>query len=256
MMKSYKCTGIVIRRFNVGEADRLLDVYTPRLGRIRVKAKGVRRPRSKLVGQLEIFSEVDLVLVSGKSADIVTGARTLQNFQELGTDLQKTALAYYFCELIYWLTEEGHKDTQLYEILRWALSNLAQNRTDLGLTLFVANVEWLFLDRLGYRPELQKCARTGRLLKPTDRLYFSTADGGIITEKTTTAVPVSVAEVKVLRLLLSGPVAPARWRKIPDPISRRVKLIGRDFIHYTLEKRLKTEDFLELTQRRQGFLAS
>jgi DNA repair protein RecO (recombination protein O) len=252
-VKSYKCTGIVIRRFNVGEADRLLDVYTPRLGKIHVKAKGVRRPRSKLVGQLEIFSEVDLVLVPGKSTDIITGARTVQNFQTLGSDLQKTAIAYYFCELVYWLTEEGHKDTQLYKVLKWALLTLAENTADFGLTLFVANVELLLLDRLGYRPELEKCALTGRPLKPTDRLYFSAADGGVITKKTTAAVPVSAAEVKVLRIMISNNVSPARWRKIPEPIGRQIKSIGRDFIHYTLERRLKTESFLELTQRRPKF---
>ena len=46
----YKTEAIVLRTMDLGEADRVLTVLTPRLGKLRVIAKGVRRPRSRIGG--------------------------------------------------------------------------------------------------------------------------------------------------------------------------------------------------------------
>jgi len=67
----YKTEGIVLRSMDLGEADRVLTVLTPRLGKLRVIAKGIRRPRSRLGGGLEPFSDVHLVLAVGRTFDVV-----------------------------------------------------------------------------------------------------------------------------------------------------------------------------------------
>ncbi|MFC1721391.1 DNA repair protein RecO [Patescibacteria group bacterium] len=247
MTRSYKTKGIVIRRYNVGEADRLLDIYTPTLGKIKIKARGVRRTQSKLAGHLEIFSETDLVLVPGKSADIVTGARAINFWPAIRDDLTRTAIAYYFCELVFWLTEEGYKDTRLYNLLYWSLAALDswEDSNDVSRDLFVANVELLFLDRLGYRPELKKCAATGDDLQP-EQNYFSAVAGGVVCQKNKDSIPVSVNTIKVLRLMTEDKVKPDRWQKIPIAVRNEAKKTVREFVHYTLEKKLKAESFLEM----------
>ena len=68
----YKTEAIVLRTMDLGEADRVLTVLTPRLGKLRVIAKGVRRPRSRIGGGLQLFSDVQLVLAVGRTFDVVT----------------------------------------------------------------------------------------------------------------------------------------------------------------------------------------
>ena len=72
----YKTEGIVLRSMDLGEADRVLTVLTPRLGKLRVIAKGVRRHAIAIGGGLEPFSDVQLVLAVGRTFDVVTSARS------------------------------------------------------------------------------------------------------------------------------------------------------------------------------------
>ncbi|MFC1617762.1 DNA repair protein RecO [Patescibacteria group bacterium] len=249
MNPSYKTKGIIIRRMNVGEADRLLDIYTPQLGKIRVKARGVRKTQSKLSGHLEIFSEVDLVIAksakrpASKSDGVITAAQTINNHDELRLDLQKTAIAYYFCELIFWLTQAGHKDTGLYELLAWGLQELAP------VKLFIANVEMLFLARLGYKPELYKDAETGEKLAETGSFAFSVEAGGVVNGSARNAISISPDTIKILRLLTEQKIQPKRWQNISGNLSNQTEKIARQFVHYTLEKKLKTEAFLVLSEK-------
>ena len=64
----------MLRSMELGEADRVLSVLTPRLGKLKVIAKGVRRPRSRIGGGLQPFSDVQLVLAVGRTFDVVTSS--------------------------------------------------------------------------------------------------------------------------------------------------------------------------------------
>ena len=48
--RDYQTEAIIIKKTKLGEADRILALYTPGLGKIQAVAKGVRRPKSKLSG--------------------------------------------------------------------------------------------------------------------------------------------------------------------------------------------------------------
>ena len=51
---------IVLSRFDFGEADRILTLLTPGLGKIKAIAKGIRRPTSRIGGSLEPLAELRL----------------------------------------------------------------------------------------------------------------------------------------------------------------------------------------------------
>ena len=49
----YKTEAVVLKHIPIGEADRVITLFTPDLGVVRASAKGVRRPRSRMAGHLE-----------------------------------------------------------------------------------------------------------------------------------------------------------------------------------------------------------
>ena len=51
--RTYKTEGIVLKQMPLGEADRILTLYTTDQGKLRAVARGVRRPKSRLAGHLE-----------------------------------------------------------------------------------------------------------------------------------------------------------------------------------------------------------
>ena len=68
--RSYKTEAIVLRSFRLGEADRVLHLYTLERGRVGAVAKGIRRTKSRFGGRLEPLSHVQAILHQEGSATI------------------------------------------------------------------------------------------------------------------------------------------------------------------------------------------
>lgn len=122
--KTYKTEGIILARRNIGEADRLLTVFSKHHGKLRVIAKGVRKPTSRKRGSLELFNHTTLFLAKGKTLDIITEAEVRHNFNSWRRDLLKVGVAYHFAEIVSKLTREGQEIRRVHELLVDAFSRL------------------------------------------------------------------------------------------------------------------------------------
>ena len=71
---SYSIEAIVLKRTDMGEADRILTLFTPNKGKFHAIAKGIRRPISKKAGHLELLGRSQLQMALGRNLDIVTQA--------------------------------------------------------------------------------------------------------------------------------------------------------------------------------------
>lgn len=125
----YVAEGIVLKRRNVGEADRILTVFTKQYGKIRVIAKGVRRITSRRAGHIEVFTRVVLTLHSYKNMDIVTEAQAITRGTIFETDIARVGYAYCMCELVDQLLAERQEHEDVYFLLRDGLEQL-QTKTD------------------------------------------------------------------------------------------------------------------------------
>ncbi|MFH0863627.1 MAG: DNA repair protein RecO [Candidatus Gottesmanbacteria bacterium] len=123
-MRTYKTEGIILKRSNFGEADRLLTIFTKHYGKIHVRAPGARKTLSRKAAHLEVFNLSTIFLVQGKTLDILTEAQTISNFGNLKKELQKIATAYYMCELVDGLCPERQENREVFELLTEKLTNL------------------------------------------------------------------------------------------------------------------------------------
>src|SRR5712692_9929177 len=81
--RSYKTEAVVLRSFRLGEADRVLHLYTLERGRIGAVAKGIRKTKSRFGARLEPLSHVELMLYQGSSElQTVTGVELLRSHHE------------------------------------------------------------------------------------------------------------------------------------------------------------------------------
>lgn len=124
MERSYKTEGIILKRVNFGEADRILTILTKRFGKIRARAPGIRRTTSRKAPHLELFNLASIFLACGKNFDIVTEAQTQDSFPGIRKDLKKVALAYYFSELVDGLCPEKQENREVFNLLSEKLKNL------------------------------------------------------------------------------------------------------------------------------------
>ncbi len=124
-MRSFKTEGVVIKRRNLGEADRILTVFTKHHGKITISAKGVRRITSKRSGHIELLNLVSMSLYKGRTVSTLTEVETINNFSDIKSDLKSCGLAYHICELIDGLCAENQENYQVFSLLCSVLSKLS-----------------------------------------------------------------------------------------------------------------------------------
>lgn len=158
--------GIVLATGEHGEADKLVTLYCPDLGRMTAIAKGAKKSKRRFVNKLEIFSLLRFAYRPPRGAaglHLISEAELLAAHLPLRTDLQRYAAATYLCELIVRFTRDNDPDPQLFTLLQWALSALDYEALPYKI---VAIAHLRFLDAVGYRPDLGRCHVCHQPVKP------------------------------------------------------------------------------------------
>lgn len=245
-MAIIRTRGIVIRRVNFGEADRILTILTSDRGKIRVVAKGVRRSRAKLAGWLDMFADNELELAEGRNLDIVTSAVKVQSsFAKASEDLRQTGLMFYLCELVDKLLEETHEVAGVFPLLLETLTAIVENQIPLLITKTYFEIKLLTI--LGFAPELYRCVVSGRELEAQDELYFSHLLGGVFCEgknQDDFAPKISKDGVKLLRLLQRYPLDAVLKIKVSDETTQEISSLMSEFVEYVTDQRIKSSQVL------------
>jgi len=241
----YKTEAIVLKRINLGEADNIITLYTPNLGKVRAVAKGARRPKSKLGGHLDLLTQSALLLAQGQNLDVITQSQTIESFISLRSDLWRTGCAIYLAELVDQFTPEHVENYPVYGLLQTTLSWLCEARNN---ELVLRYFELHLLRHLGYQPELYRCLSCKSTLKP-ERNFFSASGGGVVcpncTRKESLVRPVSTEALKVMRFLIDNDHTSAGRLRISPDLSHELEQLIREYIRYLLEREVKSVEFLD-----------
>src|SRR3989337_263405 len=171
----YKTDAIVLRQRRLGEADRILTLYTPAHGKLEAKAKGVRKTTSRMGGHLQPLTRCMVQLAQGRVSEVVAGCQTMESFQALREDLERLSRALYAAELVDRLAPERVPAFATYRLLLETLRRLEGEDIDLALRYF----EMRLMDQSGFRPELERCVACGSALQPQQN-FFSPQGGGAV----------------------------------------------------------------------------
>jgi len=147
---SYRVEGIIIKRTNFGEADRIITVFTKRYGKIVILAKGIRRVTSRRAGSVELFNQATMFLRKGRNFDLLTEATTINSFPKFRTHLSLVSAAYYACELVDRLTAEEQEHDGVYELLVKFFQWLDGQKDAEKLPLALPRLEKALLTNLGF----------------------------------------------------------------------------------------------------------
>lgn len=247
--RDYKTEAIIIKKTRLGEADRILTMYTPHLGKIQAVAKGVRQPKSKMSGHLELLTYSMVSLARGRNLATVTGSQTINGFLDIKSDLELTSYALYIIELVNQFTEDGIEDYPLFKMLVDALEKLS---TEKNRELVLRYFEVQLLDNLGYRPQLKQCVSCRMQLKPQINQFCPGAGGMLCPACGRTgsfSYQLSVNGLKVFRLLQDGDYNTISRLKMTVELSLELEKLIRAYIKYLLEKDIKSIAWLETIKR-------
>jgi len=245
----YNTEAVVLKKTDLGEADSILTLYTPHLGKLRAVAKGVRRPRSKLGGHVELLTYSEMLLAQSQGLDIVTQSQTIESFLPLRDDLWRTSWALYAVELIDRFTAEGEENYPLFKLLVDTLHWLCHARHG---EIILRCFELRLLKYLGYQPQFQQCLGCGSPLKPNTN-FFSPSGGGVLCppchDREPIVYPLSFNALKALRFLQRSEYASADRLRITQELSLELKQLMEKYIRYLLEQEVKSAGWLDRLKR-------
>jgi DNA repair protein RecO (recombination protein O) len=256
MSKTYNAMGIVLRRYDYREHDRLFVLYTKEYGKIEVVAKGTKKILSKLNPHLEPYNEVKVMVAHGKGFDKLGNATAQTTFKKLkeDTDITTTAIVSYVLEATEKMLQSRFADEQMYEVLKSALSYIEKNSTpemSLGEKFFLANVYILkMLDQLGYRPDLTRCGECNKgIVFP--KLTYDFLRGGLVCEscKPITLIhdhyDISDSVIKILNTVLAEGFQTLENFSFQKEDQKEFNVIVSRLLAYQLPRELKSVNFIK-----------
>jgi len=245
-MPTYRAEGIVIKRIDYSESDRILTLFTKNRGKISALAKGVKKPTSRKGGHIDLLNHSIFSIAEGRSLGIITEVETVDPFASIKNDLGKSSLGYYMAEFINEFAQERQVNYSLFRLFLMALGFLNEVEGEHGL-LLVRSFELKALQVLGFAPEMRVCSICGEPLSWRSTNTFSPEAGGAVCARCSSKGGLAL-EPGSLRFLRE--ISSYSWRKIcrldlkEIPINEAGILI-QSYIEYILEKRLKSTELLE-----------
>lgn len=122
----FKTEGIILLQKNLGEADKLLTIYTKDHGKLTCIAKGVRRPVSKKSGHIELGNWCRIFVAKGKNIDLLTEVEVKKAFGVENFTSDKANKIYHLLEIVNNLTPINQKSPRVFFLLISFLKRISQ----------------------------------------------------------------------------------------------------------------------------------
>lgn len=235
-MSLYRDTGIVLRTYKLGEADRIVVLLTDAHGKVRAVARGVRKTKSRFGGRLEPLSHVSLLLYQGRDLDVVSQAETIDHFRPLHDDLSRLTRGIALLEAVDQVAQEREPNPRLYRMLLGALRTLATSNSPLLVGAFY----WKLLAAEGLQPELDACVNCGN---PEPLVAFDLDQGGVLCRTCRRGVAVSPEAIGLLRRLFGGDLVAVLAEPV-SPATHEVDVLAVGAMEHHIERRLRAVNVL------------
>ena len=250
----YRTPAVVLGRRDYGEADRILTVFTPSLGKQEFLAKGIRKTTSRKAGHLELFTHSTLLVAKARTWDIVTEAASVESFRHLRTDLDAIGYASFICELVDCFTESNDENQPLWDLFLFALRVLdeygqqtAQEGRPPEPQVLLHWFQLQLLGLTGFQPQFFHCLACQAALTPVTN-YVSLEDGGVFCPRCAAGqdgVEAIEADVlKLLRHLQRSQWAELQFLRVRPPIQQAVDIMLNRYLLTIVERQFKAATFL------------
>jgi DNA repair protein RecO (recombination protein O) len=179
-MSITKTEAIVLKSIKFGDTSRIATLYAKDHGKVKIIAKGIRTPKSKLAGALQTFAHIQAVFYKKRTSEIylLSQADTIESHQSITKDLNRYVFASAVLELLDRLITGEESNPEIFDLILHTLSFLEScpaESIEKSFTHFALKLT----DILGYKPKLDRCISCNK--SPVSRIIlFSPEKGGII----------------------------------------------------------------------------
>lgn len=165
--------GIVLRSYNLAEADKIVVCLTRHAGVVRTVARGARRLKSRFGAGLEPFTIISLSYYEKEGRELVSlrQADIIRSFFGLASSAEAVAALAYMSELVMEFAPPHEPNERLFRMVRAVVEALASKPASLPALLRYFEVWTLRL--AGYLPDMRVCAECAVKLGEGAAVYLN-----------------------------------------------------------------------------------
>jgi len=232
--KIVKTKGIVLAETNFSEADKMLTVLTPDLGKISCVAKGARRLQNKLMPTSQVFAFSDMILYRGKSDTYyINSAELIESFYSLRIDYDKLEAAMSCVKFIKKNIQENQSSVLILKLLLNTIYLLSIGEKNSEFVRDVYELKATCL--LGYSPRVSSCVECG----DTNMIGFSMKKNGMVC-KNCGIIDKSLIELKpgtiaAIKYIVGSDLKKLFSFSVSEDITKELQLFNKLYLKEKLE---------------------
>lgn len=249
-MPTFKTDGVVLRRENYREYDKIFTIYTKDYGKINATASGVRKVKSKQAGHLEPFTWSEFMFAFGtRRVNRLATSVTLNSFPRVRKSLSKISIANYCIDVLDSATHTDSTDSAVFTLLTHVLHALEKTEAYPQRDTLLGRVfAFKLLSHLGYKPELLNCIVCDISIGTAEPLFFNALQGGLLHKHCLTkalySLPVDTSILAMLHTFLVHDFEYLTTLQVTKDMSLHLNQIMKSFVETHLERQLASEMWL------------
>lgn len=249
-MTSKKMKAVVLKVSDLGESDKIVTFYSMQVGKIAGVAKGAKKSKKRFSNKLEIFSLLDILYADRSRAGLVriVEAELLHPFISLRENYDRYVGAALACELIYYWSRDYDPDSNVFNLLLWALQSIDKGKSSRVVLIFF---QIKLYTLLGYKLNLAGCIKCD-IAGPTGKPYvFHPGRHGLLCRNcgpslgSRETVSLSMNTIKLLEHAQGVPMEKLERLRFSDASIREALLLFRMYGQYLLQREIRAFNFLE-----------
>jgi DNA repair protein RecO (recombination protein O) len=239
-----KTQGIVLRHNNLGESDKIITIFSDKLGKIDVVVHGAKSHKSKFMAASQPFCYGEYVLYKGKSLYTLSESNIIESFQAILSDFDKLLYGSYILELVNHLAEKDVKNVSLLALLLKTLYIMTHDEVNIEIIMLV--FEFKAISISGYLPQVKYCLNCKNELSEG---YFNIENGGINCNSCgkTNSKDYKIDEIilKYFQIIKNIKLEDLKKLNLDNEKVEYIKIIMKNYIMYHCDKKFNSLDIID-----------
>ena len=251
-MTSKKMKAVVLKVSDLGESDKIVTLYSRQIGKVAGIAKGAKKSKKRFSNKLEAFSLLEILYNDRGNSGLVriVEADLLSPFISLREKYDRYVGAALACELIYYWSKDYDADSDIFNLLIWALQSIDNGKSSRVVQIFF---QIKLYTLLGYQLHLSCCIKCGIAEKEGKPYVFHPGRHGLLCRKcgptvmSREMVSLSMSTIKLLQHAQDLPMEKLERLRFNDASIREALSLFRVYGQHLLQREIMAWNFLEKT---------
>ena len=142
-MKFIKTKGLVIRKRDIGEADRIITVFSENFGKIDLLVKGIRKSKKRDQSSVDLLTLSNFTFYKKGDSYILNNIDSIDFFYDLKMDIEKLEITSYILSIVNEIVLPGERKKEFFLRLKKGLNFIIENNSDRNYLMTIKMMNWI-----------------------------------------------------------------------------------------------------------------